>query len=78
MHYDSLASRAISPQEWERRKYKASPGPVRDTSPDMERKGSKGRKEDRQKSKRSREEKEKEKLERQREREMQKVGILRC
>ncbi|XP_041363188.1 uncharacterized protein LOC121378891 isoform X5 [Gigantopelta aegis] len=55
-------------QEWERRKYRKDPG-----SPEIERKGTKLRKEDRPKSKKSREEKEKEKLEKQREREIQKV-----
>ncbi|CAL1540553.1 unnamed protein product [Lymnaea stagnalis] len=60
-------------QEWERLKYKSSPASARDTSPEMERKMSKTRKDERQKSKRSREEKEKEKWERQRERDMQKV-----
>ncbi|KAI8796512.1 microtubule-associated protein futsch, partial [Biomphalaria glabrata] len=60
-------------QEWERMKYKSPAAPARDTSPEMERKLSKARKEERQKSKRSREEKEKEKWERQRERDIQKV-----
>ncbi|RUS90578.1 hypothetical protein EGW08_001666 [Elysia chlorotica] len=60
-------------QEWERLKYRSSQGSQRESSPDMERKGSKSRKDDRQKSKRSREDKEKEKLEKMREREMQKV-----
>ncbi|GFO00561.1 transcriptional regulator icp4 domain-containing protein, partial [Plakobranchus ocellatus] len=60
-------------QEWEKLKYRSSLGSQREPSPDIERKGSKSRKDDRQKSKRSREDKEKEKLEKIREREMQKV-----
>ncbi|XP_059145953.1 uncharacterized protein LOC131933181, partial [Physella acuta] len=59
-------------EEWERLKYKSISG-ARDVSPEIERKMSKSRKEERQKSKRSREEKEREKWERQRERDMQKV-----
>lgn len=55
--------------EWERRKYR------RPTTPDMERKGSRGRKDkdDRSRIKKSREDKERERQEKAREREMQKV-----
>lgn len=59
--------------EWEKLKYRSSLSSQREPSPEIERKGSKGRKDERQKSKRSREDKEKEKLEKMREREMQKV-----
>ncbi|XP_046360725.2 calponin homology domain-containing protein DDB_G0272472-like isoform X1 [Haliotis rufescens] len=57
-------------QEWERIKYRRE---TKEGSPEIERKGSKSRKDERQKSKKSREEKEKEKMEKQRERDLQKV-----